>query len=531
MDNLISLVSPETKFEFLSGQTDLVKATEVEGRKMLHGVASSTTKDLHGDTILQSALEDMERTALGMTIFLNHSYRVPEDVAGTVTKAIIRQKGVDHDGNPNWQLEFDIEVEDDNAAAVQTWKYIKKGRKLGLSIGAMIPEGGAKRQKDGTYIIEHVLLLETSLVGIPANPKSWIDYAASALRGMVEKAQTHDLGTPTLTLDGDRYKIEGSLNGLQFGGTPEVAKVLGEDGEPLTEPEISYTFAWDRDNKVAISRSVVTPLEDGMAEMAVTPMGAWDISDPDERVLAVASVGEDVIEKATVWVETRDGDKITIGEPEESASIEASGEPITLGEDGPETVEIIAAACPTCGKGRDSSGCNDAYHKEAPEPDVTDAKIRIIEVDTDDPSSGGDQGASSSEPDESDDTFAAPEAEVTAEGEPLILEDLPADELVKLSFKELQAIALRATTELVEAKKALGEEKAARVAAETQRDEVIAQASELVRATAEIIQKVGDAPMPRKAILKDVGKQFSESIESYYGPAFARALEGMSPKK
>ena len=513
MDNLISLVSPETKFEFLSGEEDLVKATEVGGKKMLHGVASSTTRDLHGDTILQSALEDMERTALGMTIFLNHSYRVPEDVAGTVTKALIRQKGVDQNGDPNWQLEFDIEVEDENDDALKTWRYIKKGRKLGLSIGAMIPEGGAKRQKDGSYIIEHVLLLETSLVGIPANPKSWIDYAASALRGLVEKSTTHDLGTPTLTLEGDRYRIEGSLNGLQLGGGDEV-----ETTEVV--PEIDYNFSWTPDEKVAITMSSTTPNEDGSHTVEQQVLGAWDLSDDDDRLVAVATAGDDAVQKATVWVETRDGDKITIGDPEPEESVEADVVP-----------DITEAMCPTCGKSRDATGCGDSYHKAAPDPDVADAKIRIIEVDTDDSeSSGGDQGASSSEP-ESDDTYAAPEADVTADGDPSILDDLPAEELVRLSFKELQAIALRATTDLVEAKRALTEEKAARIEAERQRDEVIAQAGELIRATAEIIQKVGDAPMPRKAVLKDVGKQFSQSIEAYYGPAFARVLEDMSPKK
>jgi HK97 family phage prohead protease len=214
--------APETKFEFYSAS--LLKAsTTPEGRKMLHGVASSTTKDLHGDTILRSALEDMERTAVGMTIFLNHSYAVPADVAGTVTKAIIKQDGVDQNHDPNYSLLFDIEVEDDNPEALRSWRYIQKGRKLGLSIGAMIPDGGAKRQKDGSYLIEHVNLLETSIVGIPANPKSWVEYAASALRGLAAKSkQTTNLGNPTLTLDADKgvYRIEGSLDGVQLGPIP-----------------------------------------------------------------------------------------------------------------------------------------------------------------------------------------------------------------------------------------------------------------------------------------------------------------------
>lgn len=482
MNNLISLVSPEAKFEFLSGEGDVVKATEVGGKKMLHGVASSTTKDLHGDTILQSALEDMERTAVGMTIFLNHSYRVPQDVAGTVTKAIIRQKGVDQNGDPNWQLEFDIEVEDDNEDAVKTWRYIKKGRKLGLSIGAMIPEGGAKRQKDGSYIIEHVTLLETSLVGIPANPKSWVDYAASALRGLVEKAQTTELGNPTLTLDGDSYKIEGSMKGLKLSADPETV-----------EPVIDHQFSWDRDNKVTITRTTALEQPDGSIEGSMTPLGSWDLEDPDDKLAAIAMAGEDAVQKATVWVETRDGDTITIGEPDAKDSATAEAEPgVTANAD--------------------------------PEPDVTDAKVRIIEVDTDDQSGDSSQGASSSEPDDADETYAAPEADVTAEGEPLILDEATEGELLKLSFAQLRAIALRTTTELVETRGLLGVEKAARIEAETQRDAVVEAAAELVKRTAEVIQKVGNAPLPRKSILKGIENDFSVNVEAYYGAEFARAL-------
>jgi hypothetical protein len=57
------------------------------------------------------------------------------------------------------------------------------GTKLGLSIGARIPEGGAVRnKKTGALLISHVELMETSVVGLPANPRSWIDAATKALR-------------------------------------------------------------------------------------------------------------------------------------------------------------------------------------------------------------------------------------------------------------------------------------------------------------------------------------------------------------
>jgi HK97 family phage prohead protease len=155
-----------------------------DGRKRLSGVASSTVRDLHGDTMAQTAILDMERAANdNLTIFLNHSYNVPEDVFGSVEKATAIQRGMDGDGNPNWDLVMDILVDDDNPRAVKAHASILKGTKLGLSIGAMIPQGGAERHKEtGALTINHVHLLETSVVSIPANPRSWISNAVKALK-------------------------------------------------------------------------------------------------------------------------------------------------------------------------------------------------------------------------------------------------------------------------------------------------------------------------------------------------------------
>lgn len=168
----------ESRFKIFA---PMLKASlDTDGRMRLHGVASSTITDRHGDTITLSALSDMERAAnSNMTIFLNHEYKVPEDVAGSVERALIRSHPQDssiHD------LVLDIVVNDANPRAVDAWTAIQKGTQLGLSIGAMIPEGGASRdRKSGAYTIEHVELLETSLVGVPANPRSWVEYAVKSL--------------------------------------------------------------------------------------------------------------------------------------------------------------------------------------------------------------------------------------------------------------------------------------------------------------------------------------------------------------
>lgn len=270
-----------TKFQIFSG---LLKASRsADGRLRLHGIASSTTRDLHGDTMEASALEDMERAANNnLTIFLNHSYEVPEDVAGSVERAKMKVRGVDAGGNPNYDLDMDIIVNDANERAVKAFEAIERGTKLGLSIGALIPDGGAT--KDATtkaWLIQHVELLETSLVGIPANPRSWVEYAVKSLNG----------------------------------GGIAAPIVVGEDGPELVlaAPEPDVTDAY---------QSGCPDCEDGdpcSKHKDVTP----DVTD--------ATV--------TIEIDTGDGSSASDPEPDASASQEAlesnpgTGEEIASGDD------------------------------------------------------------------------------------------------------------------------------------------------------------------------------------------------------
>jgi HK97 family phage prohead protease len=171
----------------------LLKTSQSEGKKRLHGTASSTVKDRHGDVITLAALQKMEASAKRMTIFLNHNYQVPEDVAGTVSQASIRNHPSDPDIH---DLVFDIEMNESNPRAMAAFDAIQGGTQLGLSIGAQIPEGGATRDAEGVFTIEDIELLETSLVGVPASPRSWVEYAVKSLRSQMIKEATVIKPTP-----------------------------------------------------------------------------------------------------------------------------------------------------------------------------------------------------------------------------------------------------------------------------------------------------------------------------------------------
>ena len=189
----LTYVSGDTKvadFKMFTGMLEVVDTAKAagddgDGKLRIRGIASSTIRDRHGDRMERTALKDMERAANdNMTIFVNHSYNVPEDVIGSAESAVLkRRQETDEDGNPLYDLELQVVLDEGNPRALKTFEAVQRGVKLGMSIGAMIPKGGAKYdEENNAFIIHHVDLLETSVVSIPANPRSWVGGAVKALR-------------------------------------------------------------------------------------------------------------------------------------------------------------------------------------------------------------------------------------------------------------------------------------------------------------------------------------------------------------
>lgn len=447
-----------------------------DGRKTLHGVASSTTTDLHGDTMEQSALEDMERDAnAGLTIFGNHSYQVPEDVYGLVTRAKLGTRGADQDGNPNYDLDFDIEVNEDNPRALAAWKAVKKGHKIGLSIGAMIPAGGAVRdKKSGAYRIQHVKLLETSVVGIPANPRSWIQNSVGCTcsggttdpkckRGLdgltadlsldVEKA-THQLGAPTITIQDGLYHIKGSLGDL----------TLDKGwGEPDTDATICG--AESLDGGIACSNE---PHHDGGH--------SWDMTSQEPQ-----GVGK-------------------------ALDLEEGAKP-----------------CPDCGK-------TDCDHRKDADPDLEKAKIQVITIDTGDDGSSSDGSSSSQDAPPSepggDEEFAAPAPDVVASAEDLL--ESSQGEVALTSLQGVLDLLRTVTTELVDTRQELAKALEANKALERERDQALDETAELIARTAQLLEQVGNLPVGRKAFLKEATTEVAQLASRLdggpYSPQFLKML-------
>lgn len=235
------------KFNFF---TDVLKAAGGDDEPMtLSGVASSTVEDLHGDKIERTALKDMEAAvSKGLTIFLNHSYNVPEDVAGFSESARVKKRGTDAEGNGVWDLDIDITINDENPRAIEAWKGIKGGKwKAGLSIGANIPEDGFEYDRNtGKFTINHINLLETSIVGIPANQRSWIAKALEVLVPEVEESDEPEVirddeileAVKNATTDAPPADDRDEEPEVQESGEPDGDDTVEyHEGEPAGEPD------------------------------------------------------------------------------------------------------------------------------------------------------------------------------------------------------------------------------------------------------------------------------------------------------
>lgn len=187
----------------------IIKATDGGDGKppRISCTCSSSEPDLAGDVMSRRALEQMRQEfAGGMTIFTNHKYVVPEDVFGRVLSAALIQRDF-------LDLDLEIAVDETNPRAMATFAQIQNGVKLGVSVGVLVSESQFVKGADGVkrLQIDGVTTLEASIVGIPANRRSWV-------QGALKAASAAFYGVPFLT---DGSNIDDPVDASEL----ELAKV------------------------------------------------------------------------------------------------------------------------------------------------------------------------------------------------------------------------------------------------------------------------------------------------------------------
>jgi hypothetical protein len=235
----------------LSAFTRTVNGEEV---KFLGGVASSTAKDFYGSVIdaagqvkmlgkLQALSARLANKNSGLTAFLNHSYKIPEDTLGAFTGASLTTRtsdGIDgiaggEQGMDFIDLDIECRVEESNPRAVAAWTQVKNGIRHGWSIGAYFLDAhwGSDDPADAEYDVLHVTdveLLEISLVGIPANQRAWCRSADDLKARVVANAQK--IARDALTPEGRANIAPALLTNVR-----EMVRrsIIDQDDEPKLE--------------------------------------------------------------------------------------------------------------------------------------------------------------------------------------------------------------------------------------------------------------------------------------------------------
>jgi len=286
---------PEQKQPQFKIVTGALKAVDSpDGRRVLHCTASSTITDRHGDEITEECIRDMSKQAVekSMTIFLNHHYIVPEDVIAKTFSGQVLNRTKNDDGTQIWDLDLDIEMVKSNPRADKTWDLLKGDMvKLGVSIGAMI-EDWEYIDKDagfwGGLRIKRVDLLEASIVGIPANQRSWVQNAVKAIKSFTTSAtteeieETTDMPTEPMTLSAD--PVEESAVEETPESAPESVEAAAEPESPEPAPESEETLQ---------ELPVISAALEGESETEDDSEDAGEVSDAD-IVLALTLTVDDL---------------------------------------------------------------------------------------------------------------------------------------------------------------------------------------------------------------------------------------------
>ncbi|NWJ94568.1 MAG: hypothetical protein HXX20_02200 [Chloroflexi bacterium] len=168
----------------------VASAVSADGAPRVRLVASTTMTDLAADVMTPNAEKRMLEAAVGTTMFMNHRFDVPMDVFATVEKATIEERELTDTFTgakvKALCLVYIARVCTSNPLAMQCYNTIAEGIRLGASVTVLVLD--LDMTKDGRQLINDVYYLECSIVGLPMNQYSWVEYAGKALKALENTA-------------------------------------------------------------------------------------------------------------------------------------------------------------------------------------------------------------------------------------------------------------------------------------------------------------------------------------------------------
>lgn len=157
-----------TQFEVYAPLT--TKTADEDGGLIITGVASTTNKDLVGDTITQEAIASMKEQALGLNIYDGHNYGVLKHLIGNII-------GIPDSDDDTLVIKGKILP----SYREKIQELIDNHIPLGWSIGGNVTD--YDNTSEG-YLIKDFDLKEISLTGMPAN---WDTYGTvTTSKGLVK---------------------------------------------------------------------------------------------------------------------------------------------------------------------------------------------------------------------------------------------------------------------------------------------------------------------------------------------------------
>lgn len=159
---------------------------------IIEGFGSSNVVDTDNDTFHEEALKSLCLASAGMNTWTNHSFDLPYDLMGSLQESPTYKyaapgsyTGAIKPDKDNWAgvwIKSDVELENPQAALL--YKFLKKGRRLGWSVGCQYIKYRRKNDARGAvkgFDVYEVRPIEWSVVGVPANQCSWIESTKSFL--------------------------------------------------------------------------------------------------------------------------------------------------------------------------------------------------------------------------------------------------------------------------------------------------------------------------------------------------------------
>lgn len=166
-----------------------------QDKPILRMRGSSTIMDLQEDMMSMEALHSMTRVDPGLSLWLNHSYELPEDLFGKLydTPTIEVQRNL----ADLWIMGETILR---NPRAEQTYHYIVLDKtRAGCSVGCQVLKWHHLVEDDyySPIVIDEVYVVEWSVVPIPANQRCWVE---NAIKGLFAGALRDGNGDEALRL-------------------------------------------------------------------------------------------------------------------------------------------------------------------------------------------------------------------------------------------------------------------------------------------------------------------------------------------